>query len=167
MEFLGGKHANFNMALWRRDVAATIDADELREMLAQLAGRADLIKLTNQPLTWGGATNPFALLPHQRAANYGFSGALVPDFEALLRARTNAEARKKMRKKERTLAGFGELRFERAIAPDDVRRVLDAFFKQKERAHARAWRAGRVCACPTSAASSKRRRPNRSPTASR
>jgi CelD/BcsL family acetyltransferase involved in cellulose biosynthesis len=87
--------------------------------------------LTSQPLTWGGATNPFALLPHQRSANYGFSGALAPDFEALLRARTSADARKKMRKKERALAGFGELRFERVAGPDDVRRVLDAFFKQK------------------------------------
>jgi CelD/BcsL family acetyltransferase involved in cellulose biosynthesis len=131
LEFLGGKHANFNMALWRRDVAATIDAKELRSVLRELAGRADLIKLTSQPLTWGGATNPFALLPNQRSANYGFSGALVPDFDALLRARTNAETRKKIRKKERTLGGFGELRFERAIAADDVRRVLDAFFKQK------------------------------------
>jgi CelD/BcsL family acetyltransferase involved in cellulose biosynthesis len=131
VEFLGGKHANFNMALWRRDVASTIGADELRETLTYLAGQADFVKLTNQPLTWGGATNPFALLPHQRAANYGFSGTLVPDFEALLRARTNAEARKKMRKKERALASFGDLRFERAVAPDDVRRVLDASFKQK------------------------------------
>ncbi|HET7806584.1 MAG TPA: GNAT family N-acetyltransferase [Pseudolabrys sp.] len=131
LEFLGGKHANFNMALWRRDVAATIGADGLRNVLAALSGHADVLKLVNQPLTWGGATNPFALLPHQRAANYGFSGALVPDFDALLRARSNSEARKKMRKKERTLASFGELRFERATEPDDVRRVIDAFFKQK------------------------------------
>ncbi len=131
LEFLGGKHANFNMALWRRDVAATIGAEEMRGVLAHLAGRADFIKLASQPLTWGGATNPFALLPHQRAPNYGFSGALVPDFDALLRARTNSETRKKMRKKERALADVGELRFERATEPDDVRRVLDAFFKQK------------------------------------
>jgi len=131
LEFLGGKHANFNMALWRRDVAATIGADGLRNALASLSGHADVLKLINQPLTWGGATNPFALLPHQRAANYGFSGALVPDFDALLRARSNSEARKKMRKKERALASFGELRFERATEPDDVRRVIDAFFKQK------------------------------------
>src|SRR6185312_7784716 len=131
LEFLGGKHANFNMALWRRDVAATIGADGLRSALATLSGRADVLRLINQPLTWEGATNPFALLPHQRAANYGFSGALVPDFDALLRARTNSETRKKMRKKERALAAFGELRFERATEPDDVRRVIDAFFKQK------------------------------------
>lgn len=131
LEFLGGKHANFNMALWRRDVAATIGADGLRSVLSTLSGHADVLKLVNQPLTWGGATNPFALLPHQRAANYGFSGALVPDFDALLRARSNSEARKKMRKKERALASFGDLRFERATEPDDVRRVIDAFFKQK------------------------------------
>jgi CelD/BcsL family acetyltransferase involved in cellulose biosynthesis len=131
VEFLGGKHANFNMALWRRHVAASIGANELRSALSYLAGRADFIRLANQPLTWNGATNPFALLPHQRAANFGFSGPLVPDFDTLLRARTNAETRKKMRKKERKLASFGELRFERAIAPADVRRVLDSFFKQK------------------------------------
>jgi len=131
LEFLGGKHANFNMGIWRRDVACSIDVKALRAVLTQLAGRVDFISLISQPLTWGGATNPFALLPHQRAANHGFSGALVPDFDALLRARTNSDTRKKLRKKERGLASFGEVRFERATAPDNVRRMLDAFFKQK------------------------------------
>jgi CelD/BcsL family acetyltransferase involved in cellulose biosynthesis len=130
-EFLGGKHANFNMALWRRDVAATIGANDLRAVLKRLAERADIVKLVNQPLTWAGTTNPFALLAHQRSANFGFSGALVPDFEALFRARTNAAARKKMRKKERTLASYGAMRFEQAHGAHEVRRALDAFFKQK------------------------------------
>ena len=93
VEFLGGKHANFNMGLWRRDAAAKISADDLRAVLSRLAGRADIVKLVNQPLTWAGSTNPFALLPQQRSANFGFSGPLVPDFEALFRARTNAAAR--------------------------------------------------------------------------
>ncbi len=131
VEFLGGKHANFNMALWRRDAAGKIGADELRAVLSRLSGRADLVKLTNQPLTWAGTTNPFALLPQQHSPNFGFSGALVPDFEALLRARTNAATRKKMRKKERTLASYGAVRFERVRGPNEVRRVLDVFFKQK------------------------------------
>ena len=130
-EFLGGKHANFNMAVWRRDVAESIGADELRAVLKYLAGHVDVLKLTNQPLTWGGTTNPFALLPHLRAANYGFSGALIPDYDALLRARTNSATRKKMRKKERALASFGAVRFEQAAGDQEVRRVLDAFFKQK------------------------------------
>ena len=100
-------------------------------MLARLGRDADLLKLVNQPLTWGGATNPFALLPHQRAANYAFSGGLIPDFDALLRARTNAAARKKMRKKERTLAGYGAVRFAQAEGNRDIRDALDVFFKQK------------------------------------
>lgn len=131
VEFLGGKHANFNMAIWRRDVAGAIGAAELRAVLAQLSGRADLLSLHNQPLTWCGATNPFALLPQQRAANFGFSGSLSPDFDALFRARTNSSTRKKMRKKERALAEFGMVRFERVAGSHDIRRVLDAFFKQK------------------------------------
>jgi CelD/BcsL family acetyltransferase involved in cellulose biosynthesis len=131
LEFLGGKHANFNMGLWRRDVAATIGAADLRSMTRELAGHADLLTLTAQPLTWGGVTNPLALLPHQRSANAGFSCTLIPDFEALFRARTNSATRKKMKKKERALAAMGEVRFERASDPRQVNRVLDAFFKQK------------------------------------
>jgi hypothetical protein len=66
----------------------------LRSVLARIAERADILKLVNQPLTCGGTTNPFALLPQQPSANFGFSGPLVPDFEALFRANTNAAARK-------------------------------------------------------------------------
>lgn len=131
VEFLGGKHANFNMALWRSDVASQLLASDLEAVLDRLGPEADLLKLTNQPLTWGGATNPFALLPHQRAANYAFSGELIPDFDALLRARTNAAARKKMRKKERTLATYGVVRFARARGMREIRHALDVFFKQK------------------------------------
>ena len=130
-EFLGGKHANFNMALWRSSVAAALQAQDLAAVLDRLGRDADLLKLVNQPLTWNGATNPTALLPRQRAANFAFSGGLIPDFDALLRARTNAAGRKKMRKKERTLAGYGTVRFERANGCAEVHRVLDAFFKQK------------------------------------
>jgi CelD/BcsL family acetyltransferase involved in cellulose biosynthesis len=131
VEFLGGSQANFNMAVWHRDAVTKIGQEELRGVLDQLAGEADILRLTNQPLTWAGTTNPFALLPQQRSPSFGYSGALAHDFDALLRARTNASDRKKMRKKERTLAGYGDVRFERACTTSDVRRVLDAFFKQK------------------------------------
>jgi CelD/BcsL family acetyltransferase involved in cellulose biosynthesis len=137
VEFLGGSHANFNMALWRRGAAGRIEASDLNAVLAGLAGRADLLRLCNQPLTWGGTTNPFALLAHQRAANFGFSGALIGDFDALLRARTNSATRKKIRKKEHALAEVGTIIFERAQSPQQIRQVLDAFFKQKSaRMHA-------------------------------
>jgi CelD/BcsL family acetyltransferase involved in cellulose biosynthesis len=131
IEFLGGKHTNFNMGLWRRDVAAKIGAEATRAAVARLAEHADVLALVNQPPTWRGTTNPFAMLPQQRAVDFGFSGALAPDFDALLRSRTNADMRKKMRKKESRLAKMGEVRFERVAGTDNIRRVLDAFFKQK------------------------------------
>jgi len=131
VEFLGGKHANFNVALWRPDVATSVGAGDIRTMLERLAPQADALLLINQSLTWAGTTNPFALLPHQGAANFGFSGALAHDFEALLLARSNPVARKKMRKKQRKLTTYGTVRFERASDDAEVRHVLDAFFKQK------------------------------------
>jgi CelD/BcsL family acetyltransferase involved in cellulose biosynthesis len=130
-EFLGGKHANFNLGVWRRDVAEAVEADDLRAVLARLASHVDVLRLIHQPLTWAGTTNPFALLPHMWAANYGFSGALIPDYDALLRAHTNYATRKKMRKKERALTGFGTVRFAQAESDQEVRRALEVFFKQK------------------------------------
>jgi CelD/BcsL family acetyltransferase involved in cellulose biosynthesis len=131
VEFLGGKHVNFNMGLWRRDLAGAIDAGAIRAVLDHLAGRADVLRLVNQPLTWAGATNPFGLLPNQRAVDFGFSGALTPDFDALLRSRTTSSTRKKMRQKERALAEHGPVLFTQAREPEEMRRVLDVFFKQK------------------------------------
>jgi CelD/BcsL family acetyltransferase involved in cellulose biosynthesis len=131
VEFLGGKHANFNMALWQRSLAADIGGDDLSRVLAGLAGEADLLMLSNQPASWGGRNNPFALLPHQASPSCGHSGALMADFDALLNERTSAVARRKMRKKERTLASFGSVTFERAESDADVARVLADFFAQK------------------------------------
>jgi CelD/BcsL family acetyltransferase involved in cellulose biosynthesis len=131
VEFLGGKHANFNMALWRSDVAAHITEAGLREVLSHLRGQADLTMLVNQPLAWAGQNNPFALLPQQSSPSFGFSGALSQDFEALLAERASAVTRRKMRKKERTLAGFGAVTFQRAGSDAEIRHVLEDFFAQK------------------------------------
>jgi len=129
-EFLGGKHANFNMPLWRRDLAATICSDDLGAVMAALSG-IDLLALRNQPESWDGFANPFLLLPHQPAPSFGQRGALMPDFEALLRTRLNSIARKKLRKKERVLGGYGRLAFRRIETEAEVCTVLDEFFAQK------------------------------------
>jgi CelD/BcsL family acetyltransferase involved in cellulose biosynthesis len=131
VEFLGGKHANFNMALWRRDVAELISADRLRTPLKRLSVQADLVMLSNQPVTWDHIDNPFAMLPHQPSPSFGYSGALSRDFDALFEANTSASARKKLRRKERLLAGHGDVRFQRAEGPAAIRAVLDDFFEQK------------------------------------
>lgn len=131
VEFLGGKHSNFNMGLWRADYLAAVTAEDLRGVFAHLSGEADVVSLGNQPLMWAGRDNPLALLPHQASPSFGFSGPLQSDFEALFDARTSAVGRRKMRKKERTLAGFGEVVFARAATEADIRRVAEDFFTQK------------------------------------
>src|SRR5476649_2637566 len=40
VEFLGGKHVNFNMALWRSDAAATVGINDLRTVLQRIAEQA-------------------------------------------------------------------------------------------------------------------------------
>ncbi len=131
--FLGGKHANLNFALWRRDAAANTDAAMLRAILAQLATagtRVDLLQLFNQPESWEGVANPFATLTHQPSPSFAYRGRLSPDFNALYEARTSSATRKKIRKKERTLAEHGPTRAFRAQTDDEAQRVLDAFFTQ-------------------------------------
>lgn len=129
VSFLGGKHANFNLPIWRRDLAPTYA--HIETVLFQLSGRADVLLLFNQPETWHGFANPLCLLPHQPAPSPSYSGTLSPDFDTLLRDRTSGASRKKMRKKAETLASFGIVRFARADTAPESRRVLDTFFEQK------------------------------------
>lgn len=131
VEFLGGKHANFNMAIWRRDVVAQIGVAELQRVLDRLRARTDLVMLANQPLNWAGCANPFALLPQQYSPSFGHSGALSRDYNAMFEANTSPGTRKKLRRKERLLAGHGEVRFQQAKGPAEIRAVLEDFFRQK------------------------------------
>ncbi|MBS0535549.1 MAG: GNAT family N-acetyltransferase [Proteobacteria bacterium] len=131
IEFLGGKHSNFNMGLYRGDFLGALTVADLERVLAALRGEADVVVLGNQPLAWAGRDNPLALLPHQPSPSFGFSGPLTRDFEALFNERTSTVGRRKMRKKERTLAGFGDVSFARASDGSDIRRVAEDFFTQK------------------------------------
>ena len=69
--FMGGKHANFNMAVWDRDFAASATRADLEALVAAIAqgADADLLTLYRQPRTWRELANPMALLPHQPSAN--------------------------------------------------------------------------------------------------
>jgi CelD/BcsL family acetyltransferase involved in cellulose biosynthesis len=101
----------------------------MRDAIA--AAGVDLIALTNQPQRWGGLANPLALWPHQESPSSGAVGALSADFAALQAERLAQPARKKLRKKERTLAEHGTLQVRRAETDTDARAFLDAFFTQK------------------------------------
>jgi CelD/BcsL family acetyltransferase involved in cellulose biosynthesis len=60
--FMGGKHANFNMALWDKDFAAKAGPTDLEQFVSAIRdlAAADLLALTQQPERWKGVANPMA-----------------------------------------------------------------------------------------------------------
>ena len=129
--FPGGKHANFNMALWRRDFATSATRDDVDDILRQLSKREptlDVLALNQQPLDWNGATNPFARLPRQPSANECPLLTIDPKAPS---ARFGGSFRRKLNGKERKLQALPGYRYTIARTEEDARRLLDAFFAIK------------------------------------
>ena len=133
--FIGAKHANFHMGLWDRAFAASLTtpvmARLLREIAASSPERIDVFAFSQQPREWDGMANPLALLPHQPAASDAYKLALGPDADAVLGRVVSAASRRKLRKKERTLAESGPVAFTVARTADEVRRLVDTFLAYK------------------------------------
>jgi CelD/BcsL family acetyltransferase involved in cellulose biosynthesis len=125
--FCGGSHSNLNMAIWRSDVGAMLDAPQIIAFLREAAAarRIDLFALEGQPQTWGGLQNPFAALTRRPSPDDVYVGALqgLRDSQCHLTRR--------LRKKERSLMNLAGFRFGKAETPDDVDRLLGAFWPQK------------------------------------
>jgi CelD/BcsL family acetyltransferase involved in cellulose biosynthesis len=131
--FMGGKHATLNFPAWRVDYAQQLTTDDLKQILdrvAKAAPEVDLLLLLNQPGAWNGLNNPFALLPHQPAADdtYRLTLTAAPDPAAVNIA---SNTRRRLRKKENQLARLPGYRYHRAATIEEVDRFLAAFFIQK------------------------------------
>jgi CelD/BcsL family acetyltransferase involved in cellulose biosynthesis len=142
VRFLGSKHANFNIGLWRRDALATIAANDFAAVLGRIAEHGiDLVALLNQPNSWDGVANPFGLLPHQpsvdMSAHARFDGADV----------LSSSMRGRLRSKERKLQGLPGYRYVQPSECDEVDRLLESFFRLKS-AHMAAQGLGNVFAEP-------------------
>ena len=131
--FMGGKDANFNMALIRP--GTQIAAQDIRELLLgareKAARKPDLYLLQNQPLTWEGASNPLSLLPHQPSPSFGYKTALAADAEAVLRDKLSKDTARKLRRKEGKLAEAGPVAYVTAASVEEARPVIAAFLLQK------------------------------------
>lgn len=134
VSFLGGKHANFNFALWRRDIAASTTAEDIRAVLDQIAGayQADVFSLLRQPLSWEGIVNPFSLLQHQSSPSESLRATLgaCPGKEPVDQV-LSSSMRGRLRSKERRLQTLPGYRYLRATTASEVDRLLDAFFPLK------------------------------------
>jgi CelD/BcsL family acetyltransferase involved in cellulose biosynthesis len=129
--FLGGKHATFNMALWRGDFAAAATSADLNALLAMIRvhGGADVLALTQQPRRWLDVANPFALLPHQLSANDCPLLKMAP--QQLPAARISNSFRRRLKGKERKLQALPGYRTLLAASDADITRLLDWFFTVK------------------------------------
>lgn len=131
LRFLGSKHANFNIGLWRRDLLSAIGAFDVEAWFTQLKSEIDLLTLHNQPLAWDGRANPFAVLPRQ---------ASVDDSGCLHVAGTAPQAiddvlsstmRGRLRTKERKLKRLAGYRYTVPTTEAEIDRLLDSFFALK------------------------------------
>ncbi len=132
--FLGGKQSNFNLGLFRPDLAVTgADVYFLLRTAAKALGSAapHLFLLQNQPFEWEGAGNPLALLPHQPSPSFAYATRLGSDSEKFLAAKLSKDTRKKLRKKEARLADVGPVTCVSNDEPAAARRILDAFVAEK------------------------------------
>lgn len=140
VSFLGGKHANFNFALWRRDIVALIAANDIRAVLGQIAAAghpADVLSLLRQPRSWEGFVNPFALLPHQPSPSDCLCLNITAAGEQQITQMLSSSMRGRLRAKERRLRRLPGYRYTRATTAGEVDRLLNAFFPLKA-AHMRA-----------------------------
>lgn len=134
VSFLGGKHANFNFALWRRDSLKSFTADDIRAVVAQIAAeghQADVFSLLSQPRSWEGIVNPFALLPHQPSPSDGLRLGLDAPGEDVIKKLLSPAMRGRLRTKERRLQRLPGYRYLQATTAADVDRLLGAFFTLK------------------------------------
>lgn len=132
--FMGGRHSNFNMGLYRSDVLASLSEHALRDILqeaGQMAG-LDAFAFPNQPLYWGGVANPLAALGGQPSPSFAYKTQLGDSADQFFDERLSNNARKKLRQKERGLGTHGEIRFVRASNDAEAEVILDAFLQQKE-----------------------------------
>ena len=130
---VGDTHANYHMPLFATRDAAAISHDAILTALIG-AGRSsgfDLYALPHQPRMWDGVANPLAATGEPEASDaYGLM--LGPDPETTVRRVFSADARKKLRSKEKRLVeAKGALSYRRAETPEEAARFLAAFYAQK------------------------------------
>jgi CelD/BcsL family acetyltransferase involved in cellulose biosynthesis len=130
-EFVGGKHANFHMGVYRSGLS--LDRDAILDLLRRVARAAslDAFVFVNQPRVWQKRANPFATLAGQPSPSLGHATQLKDDFASWLEAHYSKAAQKKLRKKARRLAERGPVSSFVARDATTAATILAAFFVHK------------------------------------
>lgn len=133
--FMSGTHANGNFALARSTWLPHASADDVNALVAGIARArpdVDMIALERLLPDFDGLTNPLLVLPHTKSPNVSLACGLDGGFEALLARSSGKRKRKKHRSQSRKFEAAGGYRRIEANTPDEVNRLLDAFFAMKD-----------------------------------
>lgn len=130
---VGDTHANYHMPLFASRDAAAIPAAAIKAALSRAARSAgiDVYVLRHQPRVWEDSVNPFAAGGEAEASD-GYGLTLDADPEATVRHVFSADARKKLRSKEKRLVeAKGPVTYRRAGTPAEAARFLSTFYAHK------------------------------------
>ncbi|MER9329222.1 GNAT family N-acetyltransferase [Mesorhizobium sp. M0488] len=133
--FMGDRHANGNFVAADPQWLAGADIAAIRTMPAAIARACpdiDLVALERLLPDLEGVANPLASFPHFSSPNLSLAVDLAGGFDALLSRASGKRKRKKHRSQIRKFEAVGSYRRIEAATPDEVNRLLDAFFEMKE-----------------------------------
>lgn len=133
--FMGGKHANGNFAPASPAWLGTDRSPEMR-MLSKAIRKArpdiDALRLERIARDFNGARNPLLAFSHVASPNIALALNLEGGFDAALERVGSKRRRKKHRSQMRKLEAAGGYRRIEGRTPEEVRRLLSAFFTMKQ-----------------------------------
>jgi CelD/BcsL family acetyltransferase involved in cellulose biosynthesis len=132
--FMSGRHANGNFPAADPAFLAAggFNADTLLAAIHATRPDVDALVLERLLPDFDGIANPLLALPHFPSPNVSLAVSLEGGFEALLSRVSGKRKRKKHRSQTRKFEAAGGFRRIEASTPDEVLRLLDAFFAMKE-----------------------------------
>lgn len=145
LTFLGHDLSDYNAPLLARDFSDRVSPARFGELWTEIRGmlqrrpqhRHDLIELTKLPEMVGAQANPFAQLAVQLNPSGAHLTELCGTWQQYYEVKRSSSTRRRDRTKRKRLGEFGEIRFVRPQARDEIARTLETLIGQKSRAFAR------------------------------
>lgn len=135
LRFMGDRHANGSFPATRKDWLAKLSDRHIAELFAKIREArpdVDLLHFERLAPAIDNARNPLLQFAHHPSPNLALAVDLDGGFEAVLGRTSAKRKRKKHRSQTRKFEAAGGFRRIEAQTPEEVDRLLAAFFDMKE-----------------------------------
>jgi CelD/BcsL family acetyltransferase involved in cellulose biosynthesis len=129
--FIGGRHANGNFVARIRHGTAKIERHAIADAVRQARPDIDLMALERQNPVHEGVPNFLGGLATTRSPNISLAVDLEGGFEGVLSRKNGKRKRRKQKLQIRKMDEAGGWRLIKAATPDEVDRLIEAFFTLK------------------------------------